>query len=295
MSTVPKISYVKSFLKVAEENSFTIAAKKLSTSKTVISRNIQLLEKELGVVLVNRTQQGVSLSAEGKRFSQDAKQIIAQYERLVESIKKRENDMKGDFRIMLPKGLAEMRLLPILSNFSSKYTELHLTLDFSDELKNLSKTGFDVAIRSGSLTSEDQDFIAQSISNDVVILCASKKYVDTLGHPIYQVSDLQDCDLIKDTNLKNTTLETFFEQNNLGYNTKIEANSAWFIKHALLSHMGVALIPSKFIEEELKNGELVRLLPSQDFGSRGLWVVYLKEYRKSKKIKSLISTLRCYL
>lgn len=295
MSTVPKISYVKSFLKVAEENSFTIAAKKLGTSKTVISRNIQLLEKELGVVLVNRTQQGVSLSAEGKRFSQEAQQIIAQYERLVESIKKRENDMKGDFRIMLPKGLTEMCLLPVLSKFSSKYKQLHLTLDFSDELKNLSKTGFDVAIRSGNLTSEDQDFIATPISSDTVILCASKEYVETLGHPIHSLLDLENSNIIMDTNLKNNVLKAILEQNNIAYNKKVEANSTGFTKHALLNHIGMGLIPSKLVSKELESGQLIRLLPNQDFGKRGLWVVYLKEYRNSKKIKSLISTLRSYL
>lgn len=295
MVNVPKISYVNSFLSVAKENSFTIAAKQLGTSKTVISRNVQLLEKELGVVLVNRTQRGVCLSAEGRFFKQEAQQILENYERLIQSIRKRENDIAGSFRLMLPRNLSETRLLSALSSFSLQYKDLQLVFDFSDERKQLTKTGYDAAIRSGSLTADDQDLIAKPLSNDKIILCASKEYIDRFQSPINSFSDLNDCDFIKDTNLKNETLDKVFENHSFRDNIKVEANSSFFTKHALLNNSGIGFIPSKFVEQELKEGKLIELLSRNNFGSIGLWVVYLKEYRNSKKIKSLVETLRSYL
>jgi len=62
------LKQLRSFMEVLNENSFTRASRKLRVGQATISHHIMLLEKALGVKLVNRTARDVSATEEGRVF-----------------------------------------------------------------------------------------------------------------------------------------------------------------------------------------------------------------------------------
>ena len=72
-----ELRHLRYFVAVAEELNFTRAAEKLRLAQPSLTRQIHNLEEELGVRLLDRTKNQVSLTAEGKSFLVDARRLVA--------------------------------------------------------------------------------------------------------------------------------------------------------------------------------------------------------------------------
>src|SRR6185436_12629278 len=83
-----ELRHLRYFVGVAEALSFTKAAEKLHTAQPSLSRQIKDLEEELGVRLLNRTKQQVTLTDEGRSFLSDAKRLLALAAETIESVRR---------------------------------------------------------------------------------------------------------------------------------------------------------------------------------------------------------------
>ena len=83
-----ELRHLRYFVSVAEALSFTKAAARLHTAQPSLSRQIRDLEEELGVRLLNRTKQRVTLTDEGRSFLGDAKRLLALAAETVESVRR---------------------------------------------------------------------------------------------------------------------------------------------------------------------------------------------------------------
>ena len=83
-----ELRHLRYFVTVAEALSFTKAAVKLHTSQPSLSRQIKDLEEELGVRLLNRTKQLVTLTEEGRSFLADAKRLLGLAAETIESVRR---------------------------------------------------------------------------------------------------------------------------------------------------------------------------------------------------------------
>jgi DNA-binding transcriptional LysR family regulator len=80
------LRHLRYFVAVAEELSFTKGAEKLHLAQPSLTRQIKDLEDEIGVRLIDRTKQKVSLTEEGRSFLVDAKRVIRLANEIVESV-----------------------------------------------------------------------------------------------------------------------------------------------------------------------------------------------------------------
>jgi DNA-binding transcriptional LysR family regulator len=83
-----ELRHLRYFVSVAEALSFTKAAEKLHTAQPSLTRQIKDLEEELGVRLLNRTKQKVTLTDEGRSFLRDAKRLLDLAAETVESVRR---------------------------------------------------------------------------------------------------------------------------------------------------------------------------------------------------------------
>ena len=83
-----EIRHLRYFVAVAEALSFTKAALMLHLAQPSLSRQIKTLEEELGVRLLNRTKQMVSLTDEGHSFLVDARRLLDHAREMVESVRR---------------------------------------------------------------------------------------------------------------------------------------------------------------------------------------------------------------
>ncbi len=123
-----KLNSLRDFLTVVERGSLRAAARQLGVAQPAISRNIQELEKELGVVLFERQARGVTLSPMGEVFLRRARAIRGEIERSQDELDQLRGETHGRVRVALST-VAHMALLPnALQAFRQRYPGVKLTI-----------------------------------------------------------------------------------------------------------------------------------------------------------------------
>jgi LysR family transcriptional regulator, benzoate and cis,cis-muconate-responsive activator of ben and cat genes len=89
-----ELRHLRYFLVVGEVSNFTKAAARLRVAQPALSRQVQDLEDEIGVDLLRRSSRGVTLTAEGKLFLEEVRELL---KRVDESVEKTRALARGEF------------------------------------------------------------------------------------------------------------------------------------------------------------------------------------------------------
>ena len=112
------------FICVAEQQSFSQAAKKLHMAQPAVSIAVRKLEEELGTTLLERDNKAIRLSSEGQTAMAQAKQILMQVGELKDSMSELNGLLKGELNIACPSMLATYYFPDLLEQFLSRQTGL---------------------------------------------------------------------------------------------------------------------------------------------------------------------------
>jgi len=103
-----ELRHFYSFVAVAEELSFTRAAKRLQIAQPPVSRHIQDLESELGIKLLERDRAKVALTDAGRSFLNEARAVLQHVSQAVEAAKQVSKGWAGTVRLGIAKGLGDV-------------------------------------------------------------------------------------------------------------------------------------------------------------------------------------------
>ena len=155
------LDLMRTFVAVADTQSFTGAGKRLGRSKALVSKHVGELEERLGVRLINRTTRSVQVTEIGRAYYERARALIAEFESLEEAIKAESGQPRGRLRITAPQTLGEMELIEMLNAFRARFPSLDVEVFLADRLVDLISEGFDLAIRVTTL--QDSTLIARKL------------------------------------------------------------------------------------------------------------------------------------
>ena len=109
------------FLSIARMGSFTAAAKNLYLTQPALSKQIQLLEEELGVLLFIRRPHGIQLTPEGKKLLKEADEIIRRLRNIPAGLSDLRHTVSGDLNIVCTNFLSRTIMPGLLKNLLEKY------------------------------------------------------------------------------------------------------------------------------------------------------------------------------
>ena len=286
MSILP---YLETFTAVVEQGSFTAAAEALGISKPVVSKQVSLLEKHLGVQLLQRTTRRLHLTQAGEVFASYSHRIMSDVREAEQSVLPLQSEPQGRLRISVPESLAISLLPEALLNFQQKYPSIELDIHVTGRLVDLVEEGIDVALRVGEL--EDSSLIARLLMPCSFHACASPEYLEKHGTPespdelethncmIYSLAPHPDSWLFKDEEGKNISIKV---KGNLRSDTgNILMNSA-------LNGNGIFIGPTFMITGAVKEGRLKTVLDDYTSVTTGLYAVYPYSKLVSTKVRAFI-------
>lgn len=128
-------SQLQYFICVANEQSFTKAAKECYVAQTAITQQIQALESQLEVQLINRNTRPISLTPAGHFFYGKAQEILREMQATMEQTKLMNSGSIGRLRIGYAKNFENSRIPDILINFHQQYPNVTLRLFRQDSNK----------------------------------------------------------------------------------------------------------------------------------------------------------------
>jgi DNA-binding transcriptional LysR family regulator len=123
--TLRQVSY---FLAVADDGSFTLAARKLRIAQPSLSQQVQALERDLGANLLERTSRGVRLTPAGREFLPEARAMLAAVQRGRLAVRHAEALAGGELEIATVRSLAVGVLPQLIGSFRSRHPGVSIWL-----------------------------------------------------------------------------------------------------------------------------------------------------------------------
>ena len=159
-----ELSVLSAFLAVAEERSFTRAAKQLGVSPGT-SHAIRGLEERLGVRLLARTTRSVAPTEAGEQFLARLGPALADVRGALDQVTGLRDQPAGRVRLVASRLAARMSLAPRLAQFARDYPDVSLELTTTEESRlDLVGAGFDAGIYLGEFV--ERDMVAVRVSKE---------------------------------------------------------------------------------------------------------------------------------
>jgi DNA-binding transcriptional LysR family regulator len=249
------------FVRVAQFESITRAARSLGMPISTVSRRLSVLESELGVSLLRRTTRRVTLTAQGREYfaeCQEPLNLLQEAEQVLTQTQKRP---EGLLRVTLPVILSQESFFDFVSAFLKDHARIRVELVVTNVLLDLLAENIDVAIRVGEL--QDSSVIARRLGTSAYYLAAAPEYLKARSRPA-EPADLKSHDCVM-FNAKNNQREWNLVCGRRRVTVQVsgpvasrDINSASAFVHR--GH-GIGLLPSTYCDEAIAKGKLIRLLP----------------------------------
>ncbi|RCV90181.1 LysR family transcriptional regulator [Billgrantia montanilacus] len=156
-----RIDDLSLFLRILDQGSISEAARSLDLSAAVASQRLKRLERELGVRLLQRTTRRLRPTAEGRSLAEQGREAVEDLEALMGGLHRSTREVAGTLRLTLPPTFGRLYVSPLLPDFLSRHPKLRLDLDLFDQRRDIVSSGFDLAIRIGSLA--DSSLVARRL------------------------------------------------------------------------------------------------------------------------------------
>ena len=265
------LQQLRIFKAIACEKSFTQAAEILFISQPSVSKQIKILETRLGILLLNRNGNKISLTEAGNIFLQYSDRILALCEESCRALNNLKDGERGNLKIGASQTIGSYLIPRVLTLFTQNYPQINLNIaiDSTDIIaKKVTDQIVDIAIVGGCIPATlKKNLQVENFIEDEVVLIISKShsFVRKKKKKISR-EDLYHLNFI--TLNSNSTIHKFIDniliQNNIQtkqFNVIMELNSIEAIKTAVSLGLGAAFVSSLAIEKEieLKTIEIIEI------------------------------------
>jgi len=288
-ASVTAISDLEIFARVARTGNMSAAGREMGLSPAVVSKRISLLEDRLGARLFQRTTRQLTLTETGEGYFKRVVDILSLVEEAEDFVSRRNTKPRGVLKVSAPTSFGRLHITPHLKKFLERYPDIELEIQLSDAFVDIIRDGFDLAIRIGEL--QDSSLVAKKLAPDHRILCATPAYAASAGG-LKTLSDLQRVNILAAGPQEALRLDGPDGSHQVKLNSNLKSNSADFIRESILSGFGVGLRSTWEVGEDLKRGDLVRVLPDwRGASSNGIYAVYPSREFMPAKVNVFIEHL----
>ena len=293
-----RLRSIQTFTRVASTASFSKAAELLGFSRAAVSRQVSELEAHLGVSLLRRNTRHVSLTEVGEHYFQECSAILRRLDQADQDIAGMQHSLSGSLKILAKRTFGGLHLSSAVADFSERYPEIEVCTVLDDQLSDMSKLlddSFDLAIRISPLP--DSSLKARKLAVLRWLICATPAYVKAKGAPRHP-TDLQahNCLFHLHHSVPARSSDWSFKGPGGPVTVRVSggpsANNVMCLRAAALKGLGVALLPTYCIGEDLAAGRLVPLLEQYQVESRALYAIYPSRTSLPRKVKTFVSFLQ---
>jgi DNA-binding transcriptional LysR family regulator len=288
------LSALATFLVVAEERSFTRAAKRQGVSPSAVSHSIRALEEDVGVRLLARTTRSVSLTEAGEQLLGRLRPALTEVGETLEEISGRRDKTAGRVRLLLPRLAIHSVLAPKLGKLSREYPEIILDVTTDDSRRDIVAEGFDAGIHFGEYI--QKDMIAVRVSPDQrPAIVGSPAYLEEHPRPQVPRDLLQHCCI----NFRHGSAGLYrweFEKGRKSLSVAVSGSlivdDLELVIRGALEGVGLAFVNEQEITSELGDGRLIQVLEDWCQPYPGFFIYYPSRRQQIAALSALVSILR---
>lgn len=266
---------MRTFIRIVEAGSLSAAARQLETTQATVSRRLQSLETLLGVKLLLRTTHAMKLTDDGERCYQHAKRVADAWVALEDDLSQSDDEPVGMLRVRAPHAFGQQQLLVPLTQFLERHPQLTVEWMLNDKTVDFLSANIDCAIRVGAEV--DPATVSVLLAEVPRSLVASPALLERF--PAIETPPQL-------SNLPWVALSTFYQHQitlyaqddeqavQVAISPRLFTDSLYAARNTALAGLGVTLISSWAVEEDIRSGSLVTLLPQWQAAPLPVHLVY---------------------
>lgn len=284
------------FVKVVELGGFTAAAGALGLGKSAVTKQIQRLERCMGVTLLHRTTRRMTVTEAGQVLYEHAASMVRVLEDASASLSSLARRPAGCLKMTASVAYGQHVLAPLLPAFHQRYPDIQVDLLLVNRHVDLWEEGLDLAIR---LTDEPPGQLAgRPLHRFDFVLCASPRFLrgKKLAHP----DQLKDLPCLPFGVSQPGQPITWHFDGPARQTCAVKAagpvmvNSSDVVRDLLLADMGLGLLPRFAVDDDLASGRLRVALPQWTpqpaFGSTA-WALWQPQRVVPPKLRAMVDFL----
>jgi LysR family transcriptional regulator, glycine cleavage system transcriptional activator len=294
-SHLPPLSALRAFEAAARHMSFTRAADELHVTPAAISHQIHALEEDLGVRLFHRLSRSIELTASAKVLLPGLTEAFAGIQSAVRRL--RAHNDTGTLTVTASPSFAAKWLVLRLHRFQEQCSEIDVRISATDEVVDLTKGDFDIAIRYGAGNYPGLD-IELLFTNEVFPACSPQLL--TTGPPLRTPDDLLLHNLIYDQAIERDPLAPTWPMWLKAAGVKdvpaaagLSFSNMYLALDAAIAGHGVVLAQSTIAAADLAAGRLVRLFTLALPDQFAYYIVAAPGALERPKVRAFRDWLRC--
>jgi DNA-binding transcriptional LysR family regulator len=283
------------FIAVAEERSFTKAAKRLRVSQSALSQTVRNLEARVGVRLLTRTTRSVAPTEAGERLFRTVAPRFAEIDAELAAVSELKDRPTGTVRITSTENAAESILWPVLRRVLPDYPDIKVEIVIDYGLTDIVAEQVDAGVRPGETV--EKDMIAVPLGPDLrMAVVGSPAYFEKQPPP-RTPQDLTQHNCINLRLPAHRGIYAWeFEKNGRDLRVRVDGqftfNTAALLLNAALQGFGLAYLTEQQVQGYLESGELVRVLASWCPPFAGYHLYYPSRRQPSAAFTVLVNALR---
>ena len=282
------------FNRVAEERSFTAAARSLGVTQSAVSQTIKRLEADLGIRLLSRSTRSLAPTAAGERLLATLAPVIAEIDAEIEDLEQLREEPGGRLRVTCGKHAADTLVWPAFSRLIAAHPEINGELSVENRHVDIVAERFDVGIR----LREDleMDMVSVPVGPPLrSVVVGSARYLDTRDPP-RTPRDLTRHRCVGFRNASGSLSPWSFEKNGKAESVKVSpyliVNEGDALVGAARAGIGLAYMLEDLATPFLKDGQLVEVLADWCSPFPGYHAFYTSRRHPTRAFTLFLETLR---
>jgi len=289
-----EFAQLSAFVAVADDVSFTKAAKRLGLSPASLSLSVRALEERLGVRLLNRTTRSVAATDAGQRMLAQLRPLLDGFQSAVESVNAFRDKPAGHLRLTMAAPGAYLLATP-LTQFIAAYPQITIEISLDSAQVDIVAARFDAGFRVGRKIAKDM--IALRVSDDIrFVIAASPQYLARHAQP-KTPGDLREHNCIRFRLPDGGYLPWNFKIR--GKNVEVEVNGSLIVNHGqsatnlAVDGAGLIYAPEDYLAPMIADGRLIPLFDDSSLSRHdGLFMYYPSRKQNPAALQALISFLK---
>ena len=291
-ATPDRIELMQTLIRIVEAGSLSAAAAQLGTTQPTVSRRLQALEHMLGIKLLQRSTHAMQLTEEGQRCFAHARELIANWEAFESDVRGSADVPEGTLRVVVPHAIGQQQLVGPLAEYLRRHPRVAVEWLLHDRTPDFIADGIDCAIHVGAV--EDLSVVAVKLAEIPRIVVAAPALLAGGAQP-EQVADL--------ASLPWLALRTFYRkeitlrhlggiEERIALQPRMSTDSLYALRSAALLGLGVGVVSSWAVADDLAQGTLLHLLPQWSAASLPIYLIYPYANFYPAKLRRFVEILR---
>ena len=288
-----RFELMETFVRIVDAGSLSAAATQLGTTQPTVSRRLQALERSLGVRLLRRSTHSMTLTEDGQRCLERARELLANWHAFEAELRGVADEPEGMLRVVAPHAFGQQQLVAPLTRYLARYQRVDVEWLLHDRRPDFIAEGIDCAIQVGEV--DDQSAIAIKLAEVPRIVVAAPALLAGRAAPRVP-ADLDALPWLAMRPYYRTEVALTHVKDGrkarVAIRPRMSTDSLYAIRTAALAGVGAAVVSAWIVADDLAQGRLRHVAPQWRAAPLPMYLVYPKARFYPARLRRFLDAMR---